>query len=187
MTHLWRYRITDMHRIRVTERLGVRLPASTHSCECSRAEKWALKSTEDEREKWRHNRQKPSFAAKSAIDCECPEPCRCMTTGTSKTLSMNCNCGDLRSFCTVASPPRRHLKNLHDPHDKDIDHHIDEKLGNLCGFQNSQDHEDRLCVTTGMSTTTRDIDTMASNWNSEQTEPRGSASAPQEGYRRPCR
>ena len=26
-------------------------PSCTHSCECSRAEKWALKSTEDEREK----------------------------------------------------------------------------------------------------------------------------------------
>ena len=31
-------------------------PSSTHSCECSRAEKWALKSTEDERQTWRHNR-----------------------------------------------------------------------------------------------------------------------------------
>ena len=145
MTYLWRYRITDMDRIRVTERLGVRLQASPP----------------------------PGALAISAIECECPG-------GPNLVNELQLR-RDLRSFCTVAanrrwrfsqraatvrsrlSPPRRHLRNLHDPHNKDIDHHIDEKLGNLYGFLNSQDHEDRLCVTTGMSTTTRDIDTMASN------------------------
>ena len=33
-------------------------PSSTSRCECSRAEKWALKSTEDERDKCRKMRQK---------------------------------------------------------------------------------------------------------------------------------
>ena len=59
-------------------------------------------------------------------------------------LSMNCNCGDLRSFCTVTtnkkrrfsqraatvrfrlSPPRRHLRNLHDMYTRDVDHLIHE-------------------------------------------------------------
>ena len=175
MTYLWRYRITDMHRIRVTERLGVRLPA------------WSPRAlTAVSARGLKNGRSSPRrTSTKNGVTTA-----RLRMPGTLslhdhrdvQTLSMNCNCGDLRSFCTVAanrrrrfsqraatvrsrlSPSRRHLRNLHDPHNKDIDHHLDEKLGNLCGFLNSQDHEDRLCVTTGIWTTTRDIDTMGSNW-----------------------
>ena len=81
-----------------------------------------------------------------------------------QTLSMNRNCGDLRSFCTVAanrrrrfsqraatvrsrlSPSRRHLCNSHDDHNRDI-------LGNLYGQEHHDDQPlqndmSRTCTTT---------------------------------------
>ena len=66
----------------VPSHLGVRLPAtpgppdpsdpsSTHSCECSRAEKWALKSTDDEREtckmRQKTDHHRPHHAKNTAI------------------------------------------------------------------------------------------------------------------------
>ena len=155
MTYLWRYRITCMHRIRVTERAGVRLPASPSPRSPRRLKNGRSSPRRTSAKNGVTTAKKPSFTAISAIDCECPKPCRCMTTGTSKT------CQWKRRFSQRAatvrsrlSPPRRHLRNLHDTHTWDVDHLIHEQLGNLYGFLNSPDYEDHLCVTTGMSTTT---------------------------------
>ena len=77
MTYLWRYRITDMHRIRETERLGVRLPASPPPRSPRALTAVRARGLKNGRQKTLIRRQIP-------IDCECPEPCRCTTTWTSK-------------------------------------------------------------------------------------------------------
>ena len=115
MTYLWRYRTTGMHRIRVRDRLGSQTPSvpatpepsSTHSCECSRAEKWALKSTEDERENWRQNRHKPSSTAKKNLVDELqlrrPPQMPHDTTRIATIFSTSCNCGSATVIITTCT------------------------------------------------------------------------------------
>ena len=51
------------------------------------------------------------------------------------------------------SHPQPAPENLHDPHNRDIDHLVEEQLGKLCGMLKSLDHGQSLCATTGISTT----------------------------------
>ena len=118
--------------IRVTERLGVRLPASPAPRSPRALTAVSARRLKNGRSSPRRTSAKngvttainPSFTAISAIDCECPEPCRCMTTGR----------------------PARHAHQGRRPP-------IREQLGNLYGFLNRLGQEDHLCVTTRMSTT----------------------------------
>ena len=96
MTYLWRYRITDLHRIRVIERLGVRLPASQPPWSPRALTAVSVRGLKSGRSSPRRTSakngvttaKKTSVAAISTIDCECPEPCRCMTTDVQNELQL---------------------------------------------------------------------------------------------------
>ena len=137
MTYLWRYRITDRHRTGVTERLESDSRRPRHRGRSSPRRTSAKNGVTTAkkplpRRHIRHRLRMPgTLSQHDHRDVQ--------------TLSMNCNCGDLRSFCTVAanrrrrfsqraatvrsrlSSPRRHLRTCMTRTTRTIDHHIDEK------------------------------------------------------------
>ena len=102
---------------------------------------WASTSGWTEAEKWRHDRHKPPPHRHSEDlvdelklrinspsfqrDTDPNSTCRCTPTGVATTLSKN-TCGFSQRSATVGalSPPRQHLRNLHDQHNRDIDLHL---------------------------------------------------------------
>ena len=76
-------------------------------------------------------------------------PCICRCTTTTVSMLNGLQLWELDCLLTDCTP-----RNLLDLHNRGIEHLINElQLENHYGFLNSPDHEDRLRVTTGMSTT----------------------------------
>ena len=88
------------------------------------------------------------------------------------------------------SPPRRHLWTSHHLHNRDIDHLVEEKLGNIFGQRNSLDHTNQPLRHD------RDVDNIrrasqhlhcGSATVSSTTAPVELAQPAQQGHRSPCR